>query len=106
MSVVFGNNKKRKAMKSGDQCLFSWFFNNADVKKGELVIHLGKNGKYILTDKGWELVSKIDKKLEVFTTEKIALSILSKKLTDNKIRQLSDIWRNTYAENKSSSRWN
>ena len=67
------------------------------------MIFQGKNGKYVLTDKGQELVSEIDNKSEIFTAEKIALSLLSKKLTDNKIKQLSDIWRNTYAENKSSS---
>lgn len=67
------------------------------------LIFQGKNGKYVLTDKGQELVSEIDKNSEIFTAEKIALSLLSKKLTDNKIKQLSDIWRNTYAENKSPS---
>lgn len=67
------------------------------------LIFQGKNGKYVLTEKGWGLVSEIDKDSEIFVTEKLSLSFLSKKLTDNKIKQLSDIWRNTYAENKSSS---
>lgn len=67
------------------------------------IIFQGKNGKYVLTDKGQKLVSKIDENSEIFTSEKKTLSILSKKLTDNKIKQLSDIWRNTYAENKSPS---
>lgn len=64
------------------------------------LIFQGKNGKYILTNKGWDLVSEIDKDESIFVAEKSALSLLSKKLTDNKIKQLSDIWRNTYAENK------
>ncbi len=67
------------------------------------LIFQGKNGKYILTDKGWNLVSEIEKDENMFVAEKSALSLLSKKLTDNKIKQLSDIWRNTYAENKSTS---
>lgn len=67
------------------------------------LIFQGKNGKYILTDKGWNLVSEIEKDVSVFVAEKSALSLLSKKLTDNKMKQLSDIWRNTYVEDKSSS---
>jgi len=62
------------------------------------LIFQGNNGKYILTDKGWNLVSKIDKDSTVFVTEKLDLSMLSTKLTDQKIKQLSDVWRNIYAE--------
>lgn len=63
------------------------------------LIFQGKNGKYVLTEKGQDLVSEIDKKAEIFTAEKTTLSLLAKKLTDRKIKQLSDSWRNTYAEN-------
>lgn len=64
----------------------------------EGLILQGKNGKYLLTDKGWSLVAKIDNDETVLTIEKLELSALSKKLTDQKIKQLSDVWRNTYAE--------
>ena len=67
------------------------------------LIFQGKNGKYILTDKGWDLVSEIEQDTTIFVSEKSELSLLAKKLTDNKIKQLSDIWRDTYAEDKSSS---
>jgi len=67
------------------------------------LIFQGKNGKYILTDKGWDLVSEIEQDTTIFISEKSELSLLAKKLTDNKIKQLSDIWRDTYAEDKSSS---
>lgn len=67
------------------------------------LIFQGNNGKYILTDKGWDLVSEIEKDESIFVAEKSVLELLSKKMTDNKIKQLSDIWRNTYAENKSTS---
>lgn len=67
------------------------------------LIFQGKNGKYILTDKGWDLVSEIEKDTTIFVSEKSELLLLAKKLTDEKIKQLSDIWRNTYAEDKSPS---
>lgn len=57
-----------------------------------------RNGKYILTDKGRKLVEEIDNDTTVLLTEKADLSSLSKKLTDEKIKQLSDIWRSTYVE--------
>lgn len=56
------------------------------------------NGKYVLTDKGKMLVSEIEKDSEVLVVEKHDLSILSKKLTDEKIKQLSEVWRATYVE--------
>lgn len=62
------------------------------------LIFQGNNGKYLLTDKGYSLVSAIDKDTTVLTVEKSDLSALSKKLTDQKIKQLSDVWRNTYAK--------
>ncbi|NYB73422.1 hypothetical protein HZF24_04630 [Sedimentibacter hydroxybenzoicus DSM 7310] len=62
-----------------------------------LIIH-SKNGKYTLTDKGKKFVEEIDKDPTVLAAEKLDLSELSKKLTDEKIKQLSYIWRNTYAE--------
>ena len=64
----------------------------------EGLILQGNNGKYILTDKGWSLVAKIDNDETVLATEKFDLATLSTKLTDQKIKQLSDVWRNTYAE--------
>lgn len=67
------------------------------------LIFQGKNGKYILADKGWSLVSDIEEDPNVLVSEKSDLSMLSKKLTDQKIKQLSDNWRNAYAEDKSSS---
>jgi len=57
-----------------------------------------KNGKYALTDKGEALVEEIEKDPSVLATEKHELSALSKKLSDAKIKQLSDVWRNAYAE--------
>lgn len=63
-----------------------------------LIIH-GINGKYFLTDKGRKLVAEIDKEPTVLAIEKSDLSELSKKLTDEKIKQLSYVWRSTYAEN-------
>ncbi len=62
------------------------------------LIFQAKNGKYVLTDKGWNLVQEIDKDSTVLASEKMDLSALSKKLTDDKLKQLSEIWRNTYAE--------
>jgi hypothetical protein len=62
------------------------------------LIFQGKNGKYVLTDKGKKLVKEIDNNPTVLATEKLDLSALSKKLTDFKIKLLSDIWRSTYAE--------
>lgn len=62
------------------------------------LIFQGNNGKYLLTDKGRDLVSAIDKDTSVLTVEKLDLSVLSKKLTDQKIKQLANVWRNIYAE--------
>ncbi|MCP1102771.1 hypothetical protein M2454_003078 [Aequitasia blattaphilus] len=62
------------------------------------LIFQGQNGKYALTDKGRFFVSKIEKESTVLSAEKKDLSLLSTKLTDAKIKQLSDIWRNIYAE--------
>lgn len=62
------------------------------------LIFQSSNGKYVLAEKGRNLISEIDKDADVLVTEKADLSALSKKLTDQKIKQLSDIWRNTYAE--------
>lgn len=57
------------------------------------------NGKYVLTDKGRRLVTEIEKDSEVLVVEKRDLTSLSKKLTEEKIKRLSEIWRATYAEN-------
>ncbi|MDF3005317.1 MAG: hypothetical protein K0S22_1789 [Oscillospiraceae bacterium] len=62
------------------------------------LIFQGQNGKYTLTDKGKKLVDEIDKNPIVLAAEKSDLSILSKKLTDEKIKQLSNTWRSAYAE--------
>ena len=62
------------------------------------LVFQGQNGKYTLTDKGWSFVSEIDKDSTVLIAEKSDLSLLAKKLTDTKIKLLSDVWRNTYAE--------
>lgn len=62
------------------------------------LIFQGQNGKYVLTDKGKKLASEIDKNVAVLVGEKLDITALSKKLTDEKIKQLSDVWRNTYAE--------
>ena len=64
----------------------------------EGLVFQGNNGKYLLTDKGRNLVAEIDKDATVLVAEKFDLASLSKKLTDQKIKQLSDVWRNTYAE--------
>jgi len=56
------------------------------------------SGKYALTEKGKRLVEAIEKDHTVLATEKNDLSALSKKLSDAKIKQLSDVWRNAYAE--------
>lgn len=63
------------------------------------LIFQAANGKYVLTDKGKLLVSEIEKDPEVLAAEKQDLATLSKKLTDEKIKRLSEVWRTTYAEN-------
>lgn len=63
------------------------------------LIFQAANGKYVLTDKGKRLVSEIEKDYEVLVVEKQDLTTLSKKLTDEKIKSLSEVWRTTYAEN-------
>ena len=57
-----------------------------------------QNGKYVLTDKGKNLVAEIDKDSGVLLKEKKDLQALSINLSDAKIRQLSEVWRNKYAE--------
>lgn len=63
------------------------------------LIFQASNGKYVLTDKGRMLVSEIEKDSELLVVEKQELKTLSKKLTDEKIKRLADVWRATYAEN-------
>jgi hypothetical protein len=62
------------------------------------LIFQAANGKYVLTDKGKMLVSEIEKDSEVLVVEKQDLIALSKKLTDEKIKYLSEVWRTAYAE--------
>ena len=64
----------------------------------ELILQ-ASNGKYALTDKGRMLVSEIEKDSEILAVEKQELKTLSKKLTDEKIKRLAEVWRATYAEN-------
>jgi len=62
------------------------------------LIFQGKNGKYCLTDKGIRFVNEIDNEPSVLCDEKMSLGNLSKKLTDEKIKELSNIWREQNAE--------
>ena len=62
-----------------------------------LIIQTNK-GKYALSEKGKLFVSKIKNDSEVLAAEKIELKNLSKKLSDEKIKHLSEIWRSKYAE--------
>ena len=45
------------------------------------LIFQGKNEKYVLTDKNWELVSEIDKNSEDVRFQKIFVRYVIKKLT-------------------------
>lgn len=56
-------------------------------------------GKYVLSDKGKTLVKKIKEDAQVLVAEKIDLKNLSKKLSDERIKKLSELWRSKYAEN-------
>lgn len=58
-----------------------------------------KNGSYKLSDKGKTLAIKIDADDDILVLEKGDLSVLSKKLTETIIIELSETWRITYAEN-------
>jgi hypothetical protein len=63
------------------------------------LIRQSKNGKYVLTEKGKKLVQEIDNDESILVAEKAELSILSVRLTDEKIKQLSNVWRGVYAKN-------
>lgn len=62
------------------------------------LIYQLKNGNYLLTPKGKELVLHVDKEPELLMAEKHALEGISKKLTDKKINSLAEAWRTIYAE--------
>lgn len=63
------------------------------------LIFQASNGKYLLTDKGKNLVSEIEKDSKILTVEKQELKALSTKLSDEKIKHLTEVWRSIYAEN-------
>jgi hypothetical protein len=62
------------------------------------LINQGKNGKYYLTEKGIKLVNEIDNDKSILFDEKLDLNVLSIKLTDEKIKDLSRNWRESNAE--------
>ncbi|TGA95894.1 hypothetical protein E4665_17200 [Sporolactobacillus shoreae] len=57
-----------------------------------------KSGNYKLTDKGRNLTDQIQAVDDLMISEKIDLSRLSKKLSEKKIQELTEIWRFNNAE--------
>lgn len=65
----------------------------------ELVIQQG-NGTYKLSVRGKELAEKISEDKEILCSEKIILSEISSKLSEEKIKEISERWKYQDAENK------
>ena len=57
-----------------------------------------KTGTYKLTVKGRALTVAIENDPTVMVVEKADLSLLEKKLTEEKIKQLSELWRGIYVK--------
>lgn len=56
-----------------------------------------KTGNYKLTEQGKGLAQRIKLAGDLMVTEISELTDLSKKLTESRIKELIDIWRNTHA---------
>lgn len=59
-----------------------------------------KNGLFRLAKKGKELIKVIMKDPSLLSSEKKYLFLLSNKLTEEKIKELTTFWRYTHVENK------
>lgn len=57
-----------------------------------------KNGNYKLTERGHNLAEQIKMAGDLMVTERLDLTELSKKLTEGKIKELTDMWRYKNAE--------
>lgn len=58
-----------------------------------------KTGNYKLTTKGHNFAERIKMADDLMTAELSSLNELSKKLTEGKIRELTELWRSNYASN-------
>lgn len=56
-----------------------------------------KTGKFALTDRGRRLADQIQLVEDLMASEKTDLNRLAKKLTESKIQDLRDVWRNNNA---------
>ncbi len=63
-----------------------------------LIVQTNK-GRYALSEKGKMFVTTIKKDKGVLVAEKIELQGLSKKLSEERINRLAEIWRSKYADN-------
>lgn len=61
-------------------------------------IEQNKTGKYALTSYGKCLADQIKNANDLMTMEITDLSILEKKLSESKVKELVDMWRNKHAE--------
>lgn len=58
-----------------------------------------QNGNYKLTDQGKKFAERIKLAGDLMVTEIIELTELSKRLTESRIKELTEIWRERHAEN-------
>ena len=58
-----------------------------------------QNGNYKLTDQGKSFAERIKLAGDLMVTEIRELTDLSKRLTETRIKELTEIWRDRYAEN-------
>lgn len=58
-----------------------------------------QNGNYKLTDQGKKFAERIKLAGDLMVTEIIELTELSKRLTESRIKKLTEIWRERHAEN-------
>ena len=63
------------------------------------MIGIQANGSYKLLEKGRNLVKAIMSDKELLSTEKAVLEVISKKLTDDKIKKITEEWRYQDATN-------
>jgi len=56
------------------------------------------NGNYKLTDQGKNFAERIKLAGDLMVTEIIELTDLSKRLTESRIKELTEIWRDRHAE--------
>ena len=67
---------------------------------GDRLMFQQANGLFKLTEKGKTFANSIKKEIDVMVSEKLFLSYLSNKLTEEKIKGLISIWRYSDASNK------